>query len=173
MPEPIPHIVFSHGKESGPWGTKIARLAEIGRTHGFAVSSPDYTHTMDPHERLQQLLTLRPEGAPLVLAGSSMGGYVAAHACRTLTPDALFLMAPALYFPGWDEEPTLIPKHCHVVHGRHDEIVPPQTSKRFCETHGAQLILLDAGHALTEALEAVDAAFTALLQRLHTLRVPQ
>ncbi|MES2489660.1 MAG: alpha/beta hydrolase, partial [Pseudomonadota bacterium] len=98
-------VCFAHGKESGPWGTKITHLAETARGRDFEVMSPDYSHTHDPRERVAQLLALAPKAKRLVLVGSSMGGYVSAQACATLKPQALFLMAPALYFPGWDEEP--------------------------------------------------------------------
>jgi predicted esterase len=159
-------ICFSHGKESGPWGTKITRLAEIGRSRGYAVMSPDYTHTVNPDERLAQLIEAAPQGRPLVLVGSSMGGYVAAHACARLAPDALFLMAPALYFPGWESEPSGIPARCEVLHGRHDDVVPPMVAERFCAAHGARLRMLDAGHSLNERLEEVAQRFDAFLAAL-------
>lgn len=168
MPNSDALICFNHGKESGPWGTKIARLAEIGRARGFAVMSPDYTHTMNPDERLAQLIAAAPRGQPLVLVGSSMGGYVAAHACARLNPDGLFLMAPALYFPGWESEPTAIPPHCEVLHGSHDDIVPPAVAERFCAAHDAQLHMLDAGHSLNERLEEVAQRFDAFLAKLDS-----
>ena len=64
--------------------------------------------------------TVAPQATTLVLVGSSMGGYVAARACQRLRPQALFLMAPALYFPGWDEEPEHLPadNHCHQNNSR-------------------------------------------------------
>lgn len=159
-------ICFNHGKESGPWGIKITRLAEVGRMRGYAVRSPDYTHSHDPLERVDQLVSEAPVGRPLVLVGSSMGGYVAAHACAALQPDGLFLMAPALYFPGWDTEPRDIPAHCTVLHGRHDDVVPLAAAERFCTTHGVNLHMLDAGHTLNECLDSVAAHFDAFLESL-------
>jgi len=50
------HIYFSHGKESGPWGTKIRRLAAVARRVGWQVTSPDYTATHNPDARVQLLL---------------------------------------------------------------------------------------------------------------------
>jgi len=32
-------VYFSHGKESGPWGNKIKRLAAIASEHGCEVGS--------------------------------------------------------------------------------------------------------------------------------------
>ena len=31
------YVVFSHGKESGPWGSKIAAMSELARAEGFQV----------------------------------------------------------------------------------------------------------------------------------------
>ena len=48
-------VYFSHGKESGPWGTKIRRLAPIAEAAGYRVESIDYTDTMDPDRRAARL----------------------------------------------------------------------------------------------------------------------
>ncbi len=156
-------VVFAHGKESGPWGHKITRLAETARQRGFDVLSPDYSHTHDPGVRLRQLQTLKPQARRLVLAGSSMGGYVSAMACEALHPHALFLMAPALYFPGWDAEPRQIPARCSVVHGWRDAVVPADRAIRFAALHHAELLLLDAEHTLSDCVERVAQAFDHLL----------
>lgn len=159
------HLVcFAHGKESGPWGTKITALAEVAQARGFGVISPDYSHTMDPRERVRHLLeTVRPRARKLVLAGSSMGGYVSAMACAALQPSALFLMAPALYFPGWEEEPQAIPSSCTVVHGWHDDIVPPERAQRFAIRHQAELHLLDSDHSLNDQLSVLGFLLDRLL----------
>lgn len=149
-------LVFAHGKESGPWGTKITRLAQTAQRCGFEVLSPDYSHTPDPRVRVAQLLTLAPHAQRLVLVGSSMGGYVSAMACAALQPQALFLMAPALYFAGWDEEPAGIPPYCTVVHGWGDDIVPLAQVQRFARRHRAALHLVDADHALNGQLDLLD-----------------
>lgn len=166
MPVPEKLVCFAHGKESGPWGTKITRLAEVARLHGFEAISPDYRHTHDPHERVRQLLALAPRAQTLVLAGSSMGGYVAAMACAALRPAALFLMAPALYFPGWDEEPSGCPNRTVVVHGWKDDIVPVDASLRFARERAAALHLLDSGHTLTDQLPALESVFRNLIVSL-------
>ena len=35
-------VVFSHGKESGPWGSKITTLSNVANDMGFGVESIDY-----------------------------------------------------------------------------------------------------------------------------------
>jgi len=70
-------VYFSHGKESGPWGSKIERLAAIAKHAGCSVESIDYTDISDPDVRVERLLTeIAAETEPLLLVGSSMGGYV-------------------------------------------------------------------------------------------------
>lgn len=157
-------VCFAHGKESGPWGTKITHLAERARARGFEVLSPDYSHTHDPKERVKQLLELAPRARQLVLAGSSMGAYVSAMACARLKPQALFLIAPALYFPGWDEEPEGCPALTVVVHGWRDDIVPVERSLRFAQPRKAALHLLDSGHTLNDQLPALAALFERMLE---------
>lgn len=158
-------VCFAHGKESGPWGTKITRLAEVARARGFEALSPDYSHTHDPQERVAHLLKLAPRARSLVLVGSSMGGYVSAMACARLQPRALFLIAPALYFPGWDEEPADCPALTSVVHGWRDDIVPVERSLRFAQPRGATLHLLDSGHTLNDQLPMLALLFDEFLVR--------
>ena len=161
-------VCFNHGKESGPWGTKITCLAETARSRGFEVISPDYSHTHDPSARVAHLLQLAPRARRLVLVGSSMGGYVAAHACAALKPQALFLMAPALYFPGWDTEPAGIPGLCSVVHGWRDDIVPVERGVRFAQAHRAALHVLDADHGLNDQLPTLELLLGELLDRVKS-----
>lgn len=157
-------VCFAHGMESGPWGTKINYLADVARARGWHVESPDYTFTKDPGERVRYLLAHPPAGPrPLVLAGSSLGGYVAAHTCQSLRPAALFLMAPALYFPGWDTEPLGVPTLTCVVHGWHDEVVPVAAAQRFAEHNSAALHVLNSGHRLNDQLPMLGLLLGELL----------
>lgn len=160
-----PLVVFAHGKESGPWGSKIQHLAAIAESRGFAVQSPDYSAMMDPLARRDHLLSLAPSGTPLVLVGSSMGGYVSAMACATLKPDALLLMAPALYLDGYPGDPEGCPADSVVVHGWGDDIVPLESSLRFARERRAALHIVDDGHRLAESLELIGPLFNAQLTR--------
>jgi hypothetical protein len=147
----------------------------LARARGFEVLSPDYSHTHDPRQRVAELHTLAPRARTLVLAGSSMGGYVSAMACARLSPTALFLMAPALYFPGWEEEPEAIPSLCCVVHGWDDEIVPRERALRFAQRHRAELHLLRSDHSLNDRLHELGLLFGDLLDRAEfaTASAPQ
>ena len=85
-----PLVIFSHGKETGPWGTKIKHLASIAQAAGWQVLSVDYaaaTGQSDAHaaDRLAALLAHPlPARNRLALFGSSMGGWVSAAACTAL-----------------------------------------------------------------------------------------
>lgn len=165
MSDPKRLVCFLHGQESGPWGTKIQYLAEIAKARDWAVSSPDFRHTPDPHRRLSELLAEPPAAERLVLYGSSLGGYVAAMACHELRPRGLFLMAPAFYFPGFDGEPADCPPLTVVVHGWRDEVVPPERAIRFAQSRRAELHMFDDGHRLIDSLEAAGRLFGDLLDR--------
>ena len=87
-------VCFSHGQESGPWGTKIRALADVARDAGHAVESLDYQSMADPQDRARKLMAwCREQPAPAILVGSSMGGYVALAAASAVGAVGLFLLA--------------------------------------------------------------------------------
>ena len=159
------YVVFSHGKESGPWGTKIAALADIARAEGYEVESVDYRGIEDPHARVTRLLAYcRDFQGRLVLVGSSMGGHVSTAGSRLLRTAGLFLMAPAFYVPGF-EELTPEPAECPVtiVHGWRDDVVPVENSIRFAREHGASLHLLDTDHRMQDKIREIGYYFEYFL----------
>lgn len=162
-------IYFAHGKESGPWGRKIQALAAVGQACGFATESPDYSFTYDPDERIQHLLALAPRADCLVLVGSSMGGYVSALASQTLAPTGLFLLAPAVYMPGYAAEPAPSARLMEIVHGWHDPIIPVDNAIRLARQHSARLHLLDSQHTLNEQIPYLESLFHRFLQDVETI----
>src|ERR1700722_619083 len=95
-------LVFSHGKESGPWGRKITAMAALARDLGLAVASIDYRGMDDPGARVEKLgAAPSPLRNPPVLVGSSMGGHLSAAAAARLRPRGVFLLAPAFYMKGF------------------------------------------------------------------------
>ena len=99
----LSYVVFSHGKESGPMGSKIQRLMEEANRFGLKTISVDYRNCATASERVALLNdTLKQLNAPpqqVVLVGSSMGGYVSTVVANNLPVAGLFLMAPALWMP--------------------------------------------------------------------------
>ncbi len=158
-------VIFAHGRESGPWGNKIRALALVVEKLGGQVISRDDTDTRDPELRVVRLIEeCRSIEGPLVLVGSSMGGYVAAVASQTATPDGLFLMAPAFGLPGYQHsEVTVSVKRLQVVHGWDDDVVPLAAVSEFAKSHRAMLHLVPAGHALAEQLDWLARIFEMFL----------
>jgi pimeloyl-ACP methyl ester carboxylesterase len=159
---------FSHGKESGPWGTKIRRLAPIAEAAGYDVESIDYTDTMDPDRRADRLSEiLADDKGEFVLVGSSMGGYVSVAAAEQHPARGIFLMAPALYIPGWARQ-EYHPRSARleIVHGWSDAVIPPEHSIRFAGEIDCSLHLISGDHALNSSLNEIEALFENFLRTL-------
>ena len=152
-------VIFSHGQESGPWGTKIKAMAEMVRELGCAADSIDYQGIAEPAERVEKLVA-ECQGIEdtLILVGSSMGGHVATAAAESVKAAGLFVLAPAYYMQGYEEltpPPPDIPV-C-IVHGWNDDVVPVDNSIRFARECGAELHLIDSDHRLTDSVVEVTA----------------
>jgi len=161
-------VIFSHGKESGPWGIKITRLAKVAEELGVAVLSIDYRGVDDPVERVRMLLVqcLKDSGLT-VLVGSSMGGAVSLAASAVLRPAGLFLMAPAIGIPGYPELPPLSGLPPTVIfHGWDDDIVPPGPVIDFARQHRLELAMVPDGHNLLNSLDALTDRFRFFLAQL-------
>jgi pimeloyl-ACP methyl ester carboxylesterase len=150
-------VVFSHGKESGPWGAKITAMAEVVRDLKVGVESVDYRGLDDPAQRVEKLLAEgRVLKGPMVLVGSSLGGHVAAAAASRLDTAALFLLAPAFYMPGFEKyTPQEVAIPTAIVHGWHDDVVPVDNSIRWAREHRATLHILDSNHRLEDQIGAI------------------
>ena len=161
-------VLFAHGKESGPWGSKIRQLATIAERFGAQVLCPDYSDLSDPDERVARLLTMTlPSHDRLVLVGSSMGGYVSTVASLTLRPTALFLMAPAFYMPGYAVQTPIpgTPRVC-LVFGWHDDVIPVESGFRFAQEHRAELHVLNSDHRLNSVLPELGVLFENFLNSI-------
>ena len=158
-------VCFCHGRESGPWGTKIRRLALVAEEFGCRVVSVDDRGIRDPDERVRRLVARRGElGSPLILVGSSMGGYVAAVASGELHPAGLFLLAPAVGLPHYAvAEPAPVAPCLTVVHGWDDDIVPADNVVAFARRQRATLHLLADGHILQTSLDQIADLFRDFL----------
>ena len=161
-------VVFSHGKESGPWGLKITRLAQVAEEVGFAVLSIDYRGVDDPAVRVRMLLEQCPKGGgPIVLVGSSMGGAVSLVAAAELRPAGLFLMAPAIGIAGYPPVPALEqPPPTVIVHGWDDDVVLPGPVLEYARQQRLELDLVPDGHNLERSLNLLADRFRSFLARL-------
>jgi pimeloyl-ACP methyl ester carboxylesterase len=151
-------VIFSHGQESGPWGTKIQAMAETARELGCRVDSIDYQGIADPTARVEKLLSeCKDISDPLILVGSSMGGHVATAAAEGLGAVGLFVLAPAYYMEGYEDLTPLPPSMpiC-IVHGWHDDIVPVENSIRYARNCSAILHIVNGDHRLTDNIGAIN-----------------
>ncbi|HEX3395480.1 MAG TPA: alpha/beta fold hydrolase [Steroidobacteraceae bacterium] len=157
MSQIVNTVVFSHGKESGPWGAKITAMAAVVRDLRWGLESVDYRGMDDPAQRVEKLLAAAREfSGPLVLVGSSMGGHVSAAAAGRLKAAGLFLLAPAFYMPGLEKyTPQDVTAPTAIVHGWHDDVVPVANSIRWARERGATLHILDSNHRLEDQIDAI------------------
>ena len=162
---PARHVVFSHGKESGPWGPKISSLAEVARSEGYQAHSVDYRGLDEPRQRVARLVEFSKElSGELVLVGSSLGGYVAVASASLLHARGVFLMAPALYMPGLPElRQNVLDCPTTVVHGWRDDVVPFDHSVRFAQSYRAALHLLESDHNLHNQIRVIQYLFEYFL----------
>jgi pimeloyl-ACP methyl ester carboxylesterase len=162
-------VLFSHGKESGPWGAKITAMAAVVRGLGLAARSVDYRGLDDATARVHKLIAEAGTlPGPLLLVGSSMGGHVAAAAAATLKPVGLFVLAPAFYMSGFEAHtPQDVDCPTVIVHGWRDDIVPVESSIRWAREHLAALHLLDSDHRLEDQIETVCRLLQAFIGDLE------
>jgi pimeloyl-ACP methyl ester carboxylesterase len=158
-------VMFSHGKESGPWGMKITAMAAVARDLGSVVESVDYRGLDDPAARVDKLIAAAADiTGSVVLVGSSMGGHVSGAAAARVRPSGLFLLAPAFYMPGFEAyTPQDVACPTAIVHGWHDDIVPVENSVRWAREHRAALHVLDSGHRLEDQIDSICLLLRAFL----------
>ncbi len=161
-------VIFSHGKESGPWGSKITAMAAVVRELGHAADSVDYRGVDDPRARVEVLVAAASRvSTPLVLIGSSMGGHVSAAAASRVRPLGLFLLAPAFYMPGLEAHtPQDVACPTAIVHGWRDSVVPVDNSIRWAREHKAALHVLDSDHRLEDQIAAIGVLLRSFLAEL-------
>ncbi|MCT4614915.1 MAG: S9 family peptidase [Marinifilaceae bacterium] len=165
-------IIFSHGKESGPNGTKIQILREIAKKHNHQSISVDYTScsTIDErYEKLKKVINFVPS-SDIILVGSSMGGYLSTIASNERNVKAMFLFCPALYMSDreygiHEYNPKCI--NIEIIHGWNDEIVPFENSVKFAKQCNAILNLVDDNHRLQHSHNIIKERFDFFLNRLE------
>ena len=161
-------VIFSHGLESGPWGTKIRAMAEEVRNLGHVADSIDYQGMSDPTERVAKLVdACRSIDDTLILVGSSMGGHVATAAAATVDAAGLFVLAPAFFMPGYEElTPTPPELPIAIVHGWRDDVVPVENSIRFAQSCNAELHIVDGDHRLTENIDDINYHLRRFIEKI-------
>lgn len=168
----MPHIIFSHGKESGPWGGKIRALAERSVFLGATLDSLDYQACADPDQRGEMLLShirerSETEQSSLILVGSSMGAYASLVAAQSIPVIGLFLLAPAIGLPEY-QQPWIAPRAplVSILHGWHDNLIPPATVLQWAHRHCCELSLVNDGHRLLQSRQSMLWQFEGFYRRV-------
>ncbi len=159
------HLFLSHGLESGPESTKVQALkAEAETFAGVTAIALDHRSTIDPATRLKQMrAAIEESGAQpenIILAGSSMGGWVCAQTSADTPVLGCFLMAPALNmkdYPG--SSPTIQARHTQIIHGWHDDVVLPMPVIELARDQDLPLLALPDGHRLQNSLPRLVVEF--------------
>ncbi len=163
------NIVFSHGKESGPMGSKIKLMMEhVTDICDCNVYSIDYRNIISPEGRVEKLVQhLNTLQGDIVLVGSSMGGYVSTVAAMQVPTKALFLLAPAFYLKGYGvSHPNVNCGKIAIVHGWQDDIVPYENSVKFAQAHSAKLTLVNDDHRLANCELVLKSELDHLLSHI-------
>ncbi|MSQ84233.1 MAG: alpha/beta hydrolase [Myxococcales bacterium] len=144
-------LVFLHGLESGPHGSKFQTLSGLGLGD---VLAPDCTGLLDVQARLEVVTAALPAPDRYVLVGSSFGGlmavlYAAAQPTRVA---GLVLLAPAVHLPEKVAVPPVAAALAvQVLHGDADDIVPLAAVQLFCVNNRLPLKIVADGHRLGQS----------------------
>ena len=160
-------IYFAHGQESGPWGTKIKRLAMVAENLNFRVVCPNYSGIKSGYGRVEKLLSLQPSASEqLILVGSSMGSWVSLCASEKLKPQGLFLMASAVGIEDLEpNSPRPFADKTLLIHGWNDEVVPVENAINFARNYQVPLHLLPSDHRMIDQLDSLAHIFQNFLHQ--------
>jgi pimeloyl-ACP methyl ester carboxylesterase len=166
-------VVLSHGLESGPDATKVSALAEVAVRLGWRERRPNYRDLDASRDvrridhRIARLIEAIPDdGAPLVLAGSSMGAFISGLASLERPCRALFLLAPPVTIPGYARGLDAATVPTAIVHGWDDELIDAGEVIAFARARRAALHLVDDSHRLTAHVDACARWFGEFLEHV-------
>lgn len=164
------HVFLSHGMESGPGSIKVQALKQVAESFpGVAAEALDHRSTRDPSQRLAQMReAIEASGADparTILAGSSMGGWVAAQTSSETPVLGCFLLAPALAMQRYPQSVVQISaRHTQIIHGWDDDVVPPMPVVELAREQRLPCLLLPDGHRLENSLERITAEFRQFME---------
>ncbi len=168
-------IIFAHGLEGSPQGTKVQALTAAG----VEVTAPDFNGEALAERvlRLRAALDVATRGdARVLLAGSSYGGLCAAAVAGDYAPHlcGLLLLAPAFGHrePGPEGESEIVGADLvapavptSVIHGHADTICAFADSVAYAERSvDVRLLEVDDEHRLVNSLDTIVAEAKRLLQ---------
>ena len=159
-------VIFSHGKEGSPYGSKSKIIQEISENNKVKFTTIDYKDCNTTNERVELLESkIKDNTNIIILVGSSMGGYVSAVCSSKYDSLGLFLIAPALYLDGYDIKIyNSKAKIIAVRHGWDDDIIPVDNSIKFCKKHNCNLTIDYDDHRMSKTRNQLANHFTNFLK---------
>lgn len=161
-------IYILHGKDLSPKDPKLILLQNIAKNRGHEVVMIDDSDTKDPNKRAKRFLDrLQTSKEEVIIAGSSMGGYVAIWASSFVRVKGLFLLSPALDIQGYDR--FNLPLKCDnmvIVHGLADTVVPIENSIDFAKKTNTPLHAVTDTHSLTNSHVELQSYFETFLDNI-------
>lgn len=148
-------LIFLHGLEGTSQGTKATLLRSLFPE----MLIPDFRGSLD--ERMAVLYPILGDQEVWTLIGSSFGGLMAAiFACqRPAQVRKLILLAPALILPDFAASPPApVDVPTVIYHGRQDQIVPLEPTRRLAQQVFRNLIFneVDDEHGLYKTVFEID-----------------
>lgn len=144
-------IVFLHGLESGPHGSKYQAL----KKQFGDILSPDCSGIFDEQNRLKIIRRdlAQESSSPVFVVGSSMGGLMALLLQQVEADKVagMVLCAPAIHHPAAQHLDYSQLPPTRVIHGTQDDVVPFEVSQVF----GDRLIAVDDDHQLAKSMDLI------------------
>jgi pimeloyl-ACP methyl ester carboxylesterase len=157
-------VVFLHGLETGPHGSKYRALQSLVPD----VLAPDCEGIWDIEARLSIIRSALEGQSGLLLVGSSFGGLAAALFASRFADRVLgcVLCAPAVHHPH-GAEIAQVPADTVIIHGRQDDIVPLQAVEAFAQRFPwVRLLIVEDDHRLGSSYDVLLAEVKAMIDRL-------
>ena len=149
------HLIFIHGLEGTSQGVKASLLRGLFPS----MLTPDFSGSLE--ERMATLIPILGDQDVWTIVGSSFGGLMAAlFVCHhPAQARKLVLLAPALILPQFaSSNPTPVDVPTIIYHGRQDQIIPLEPTRRLAHQVFQNLIFheVDDDHGLHKTVMEID-----------------
>jgi pimeloyl-ACP methyl ester carboxylesterase len=171
----VKHVVYLHGFPSSPASSKAQRFKAECARRGVSFSCPDLNPPASEAPTVRRMLeqaraAIGASGGPVMLVGSSLGGFIAVHAAaqdKTGRIERLALLAPAVDFAAcgsstmedaaqYDAFNLQLRLPIDIFQGRQDDTVLPETVAAWAEGRpNVDLHWYDDGHQLAGSVDDI------------------
>jgi len=181
-------VLYLHGFASSPKSSKASFFATKFAARGIAVESPDLNEpdfsTLTVTRMLGQVSDCIDSGTdPVVLVGSSLGGFVAVHAAQQhptrithygygrVMPVHYELYEDARRYDAWNAQ---LLQPTQVFQGRRDTAVDPVAVEEWCRSRpNVELHMVEDDHQLLESREFIWTQVRRFLELPESPELPK